>query len=92
MVRLRRVFTAAELEDAAEVDAVQHDVRTEAVKYGALEGVDVVRSADGAEPPEGLGDVLLSFCDAQGAARAATALQGRLFGDAPLEAELVAAQ
>ena len=91
VVRLKSVIEPSELEDPVELEALEHDLNVEAARYGSLEGVTIIREAEEGEDAgsTGTGDVVLKFHDFLGAERAARALQGRLFGECVLQAELV---
>jgi hypothetical protein len=92
VVCLKAALARADVPDTAEQQALSADIEHVAARYGSLVSVEVPGPAaegeEGEEAAEWIGDVLLRYASAHAARRAAEALAGRFFGEAPLTAVL----
>ncbi|KAL4452388.1 hypothetical protein ABPG75_008050 [Micractinium tetrahymenae] len=90
VVKLSHAVTMEELQDDQEHADILEDMKEECAKYGTVVQVNIPRPAPpGAQPPPGLGKVIIEFTDAPGAIAARNAMHGRKFGGRVVEAVLM---
>lgn len=90
VVKLSHAVTLEELQDDQEYADILEDMREECAKYGTVVQVHIPRPAPAdAQPPPGLGKVIIEFTDAPGAIGARNAMHGRKFGGRVVEAVLM---
>ncbi|KAL4450071.1 hypothetical protein ABPG77_010740 [Micractinium sp. CCAP 211/92] len=90
VVKLSHAVTMEELQDDQEYADILEDMKEECAKYGTVVQVHIPRPAPpDAQPPPGLGKVIIEFTDAPGAIGARNAMHGRKFGGRVVEAVLM---